>query len=81
MKLLDDEEWRRRSSGEIAKHCVVSADLVDNIKAERSNTSVSGSIKLEEAPPLAPAEKTVTYTHPKTGKPTQMSTAASPARS
>jgi hypothetical protein len=73
LKLLEDAEWKAWSSNEIAKRCAVSDHLVERIKSEL-HTSKNRS--MPAASEAAKPEQTRTYTHPKTGKPTQMKTGA-----
>jgi hypothetical protein len=72
---LNDPEWSTWSSNKIAKQCVVDDKFVEKLKAE-GHTSDIRSMDAAPAvgPPAAAAERTVTFTHPKTGKPTQMKT-------
>jgi hypothetical protein len=63
------------SAGEIAKRCAVSDRFVDGLKTELHTSNIRS---MDTAPAVEASaveqEKTVTYTHPKSGKPTQMKT-------
>ena len=61
MKLLQDAEWSHWSDREIGRHAKVGHQLVIKMRAE--------------LPPVTgPATSGRTFTHSKTGKPTQMKT-------
>jgi hypothetical protein len=62
-RLLDNEEWSHWTDSEIARRCKVGHDLVARLRAQ------SKPVILAET-----QVSTRTFTHPKTGEPTQMHT-------
>lgn len=65
--LLNDEEWGKWSDREIAKRCRVSADLVGSMRPKVHSVDSDSMTR--------------TFTHHKTGKPTEMKIAKAPAES
>lgn len=59
-RLLEDHEWRSWSNAEIARRCRVGDDLVAELRRETPARDTFGN------------ESQRTYTHPRSGQPTQM---------
>jgi hypothetical protein len=65
MKLLGDREWAIWANREIARRCGVDESFVRKLKPEPLQHTAD-----------KPQYQPTTFMHPKTGKPTQMNTAA-----